>query len=451
MGFNSRDITIRQVPITDCRSITDKRHLGATPTVADVELKVEGRKEEEKSKLQFKRKTWRSGPSFLRQYLQRSHRSVSSELPYKQTTTIIQRQVHAMSRSSLASYLAKNYLNADTPEQPRKKRKKTKSKPQEESGLIIADDDPPDLRASTATSSTRRKGRFLTGDEDDDEGEEGYTIANVGGISMEPRKKKKSGWTTIQPSQVQQDNAEVEAEAEANAILASAAHEASTSANPDSDAPTIETDPKYAQRMESGALAGLQTASQTEAMMRAQRKKKAREAATAKPSTLENTTIYRDASGRIINVSMARAQARREEEEKAEQERRERDAARGDVQRREREERRAALDEARFMSLARGVDDVEMNRELKEAARWNDPAAAFLTSTTSSKDAGGTGRSGAGKKVYKGAAPPNRYGIRPGHRWDGVDRSTGFEKRWFEARNKRERVGMLEYAWQMDE
>jgi pre-mRNA-splicing factor CWC26 len=118
------------------------------------------------------------------------------------------------------------------------------------------------------------------------------------------------------------------------------------------------------------------------------------------------------------------------------------------VQRREKEARRQALDEAKVMPVARHVDDAEMNAELKERERWNDPMAQLLASKKSSSKGGKSKSSG---KSYQGAFEPNRYGIRPGWRWDGVDRGNGFERKWFAARNKMQDRKAMEYLWQTDE
>ncbi|KAL2788552.1 Pre-mRNA-splicing factor of RES complex-domain-containing protein [Aspergillus keveii] len=361
-----------------------------------------------------------------------------------------------MPSSSLAEYLAKNYLTADTPSgspsdatRPKKKRKKTKHAAESDSGgLIIADDDPPDFRSAAALDANRR-------------GEDEFGPAVVGygpggsGRSAEFRRKKESGWKVVGAATGGATGTTTEQD-EADAILAAAVREEDARRGGADEDPTVvgedESDDEGGLRMESGARAGLQTAEQTAAMVAAQAKRrKAEEALWKKPSGggsgegAAQETIYRDASGRIINVAMKRAEARRVEEEKKIKEVEAKEALMGDVQRRDREARRQALEEAKVMPLARTVEDEDLNEELKAQERWNDPAAQFLT-----KGRGG-GVSVSGKPLYKGAFQPNRYGIRPGHRWDGVDRSNGFEKEWFAARNRKGRMEALEYEWQMDE
>lgn len=330
---------------------------------------------------------------------------------------------------SLADYLAKNYLNADPgTERPKKKRKKVKADTAS-SGLVI-DDDPPDLRTTTTVH-------------DDDEDS---PFIDTSAKSAEFRRAKQSSWKTVGGAAANTD------EAAANAILASAAAErAAHQANEDEDAPVIEGSGEADEsgpRMESGVRAGLQTAADTAAMVKAQERRRKAEAALYRdPASTEGSqeTIYRDASGRIINVAMKRAEARRAEEEKREKEERAREALMGDVQRQDRADRKQELQEVRAMPVARTIEDESLNDELRARGRWNDPAAGFLTKQA------GPGASVTGKPLYAGAFQPNRYGIRPGHRWDGVDRANGFEKDWFTSRNRKERNAALDYQWQMDE
>ena len=141
---------------------------------------------------------------------------------------------------------------------------------------------------------------------------------------------------------------------------------------------------------------------------------------------------------------MKRAEARAAAEAASKKAADELEAQKGDVQRAKRESQKQQLADAKFLPVARFADDIELNEELKERERWNDPAAQFLSKKTE-------GKSVSGKPLYKGSAMPNRYGIRPGYRWDGVDRGNGFEKEYFKAGNRRRNLKELDYAWQMDE
>ena len=151
-------------------------------------------------------------------------------------------------------------------------------------------------------------------------------------------------------------------------------------------------------------------------------------------------TIYRDASGRIINVQMKRAEARKKMEQEAARAAAQVEAQKGDVQREQAAQRRQALQDAKFMPVARHADDEELNAELKQRERWGDPGADLMSSKH--------GASGSKKPTRFW---PNRYGIRPGPQWDGVPRDNEFEKAYFAAQNKRKNHKELDYAWQMDE
>lgn len=261
-------------------------------------------------------------------------------------------------------------------------------------------------------------------------------ISQVSGSSAEFRKTKANNWQIVgAPAPSSSD------QAAADAIIAAAAAEATARNLADDDAAVVEP-----AMMESGAHAGLQTADQVTAQLarkQAEERRRFQRDGDAH-SGRGAETIYRDASGRVINVAMARAEARAKAEEEAAKKAAAVEAQKGDVQRAQRTQRREQLEEAKFLPVARFADDEALNEELKEQQRWDDPARAFLPQKAS-------GKSVSGKPLYAGAAMPNRYGIRPGYRWDGVDRGNGFEREYFVAANRRKDLKELDYAWQMDE
>lgn len=326
---------------------------------------------------------------------------------------------------SLSSYLASKYLNASPAPGSATKKRKRKT-PKDSGGLVIADDDALGW-TSEPTEADDEDGRPLT----------------LGTGSAEFRKAKNSGWKTVgvpAPKDAEQDAAD--------RIISQAAAESSAAGHED-EGPVIEDDKMNdsgVRKMGDGTHAGLQSAAAVKRQYekRKREEKEAWEREQGKHGQVPEETVYRDATGRRIDISMRRAEAKKELDEKARKEREEKEMQKGDVQRLERERRKEALDEARFMPVARTVDDVDMNEELKERERWNDPAAQFLSRKEK-------GKSVSGKPLYMGAAAPNRYGIRPGHKWDGVDRGNGWESERFKAMNRTSRNKDLEYNWQHDE
>ncbi|KAI0444275.1 Pre-mRNA-splicing factor of RES complex-domain-containing protein [Xylaria telfairii] len=354
----------------------------------------------------------RKGPQVHNQ--QDTHRRIPTHAPSPTTMP-----------SDLSSYLATHYLTADP--KPSKKRKRKQAATD---GLIIADDD--------ETGWSRRGG----GDDEDDE-ENAMNVA-VAGTSAEFRKAKKSGWKVLGGglAKTPQPPADDTSRA-ADAILASAAAESAAAAAADDgeDAPVMMSD---------GTYAGLQTGATVSAQLARRRAaERAEYERSGGAQQKEAETIYRDATGRRVDVSMKRAELRREAEEAARKRAEAEQALRGDVQIDEARRRREALDDAKVMGVARHADDADMNADMKAQVRWGDTMAAFVKPKD---DAGkGPGRRVKGRPVYKGAWAPNRYQIPPGYRWDGVDRSNGFEAERFKAINRRERNKDLDYSWQMDE
>uniref|UniRef100_A0A8C6R8Z5 BUD13 homolog n=1 Tax=Nannospalax galili TaxID=1026970 RepID=A0A8C6R8Z5_NANGA len=158
-------------------------------------------------------------------------------------------------------------------------------------------------------------------------------------------------------------------------------------------------------------------------------------------------TVYRDKSGRKRNLKLERLEQRRKAEKDSERDELYAQWGKGLAQSRQQQQNIEDAMKEMQKPLARYIDDEDLDRMLREQEREGDPMANFIKKSKAKESKN--------KKVrprYNGPAPPpNRFNIWPGYRWDGVDRSNGFEQKRFARLASKKAVEELAYKWSVED
>ncbi|PIA17027.1 hypothetical protein COEREDRAFT_41622 [Coemansia reversa NRRL 1564] len=151
-------------------------------------------------------------------------------------------------------------------------------------------------------------------------------------------------------------------------------------------------------------------------------------------------TVYRDPkSGKEIDIDALNQQEREKQERREQLREQHSEWNKGLVQQRAKDEELRLLENMRRSDTV-ALDTAKLlDNENRAKQHWDDPARGFLVNKISDV--------ATVYPEYKGYAPPNRFGIRPGYRWDGVDRSNGFEKQLFEAKASSSSRRAQDYAY----
>jgi len=197
-------------------------------------------------------------------------------------------------------------------------------------------------------------------------------------------------------------------------------------------------------KMSSGLGVGLRTGTQIAEELAKVKGKETVVSGTAVAQAMgENAqTVYRDKEGRKVEIldeylkskDSAKSKEALEAELKYEWATGAADRARAKAAHQE-------LEDAKKRSLAVYADDRDLNASLRAKVRADDPMAAFLAFKSISSSSSSSSTTPVARKIYTGPpAPPNRFGIPPGYRWDGVDRTNGFEAKLRASQSARDAV-----------
>ncbi|XP_006833911.1 PREDICTED: BUD13 homolog [Chrysochloris asiatica] len=158
-------------------------------------------------------------------------------------------------------------------------------------------------------------------------------------------------------------------------------------------------------------------------------------------------TVFRDKSGRKRNLKLERLEQKRKAEKETERNELYAQWGKGLAQSRQQQQNLEDALKEMQKPLARYIDDEDLDKMLREQERDGDPMANFIKKNKAKENKK--------KKVrprYSGPAPPpNRFNIWPGYRWDGVDRSNGFEQKRFARLASKKAVEELAYKWSVED
>ncbi|KAI1723039.1 pre-mRNA-splicing factor of RES complex domain-containing protein [Ditylenchus destructor] len=154
---------------------------------------------------------------------------------------------------------------------------------------------------------------------------------------------------------------------------------------------------------------------------------------------------YAETRTRVTLFNKTRKSNRRKEDEE-DPERKEREAEKqqelekkykhwnkGVAQLQEREEKLKEMEQTMQEGFARYADNEALNEHLKDQLLEDDPMADYFKTKNHKVQM----QTGLVYPKYERPWPPNRYSLPPGYRWDGVDRSNGFEGKLALTENKR--------------